>query len=76
MGQLISYQKELIRINTAKNSIEYSANDGRSWHHRAHASSIMGTLQDLVDNGKEILLTSSKGLFYSTNKGASWHKRG
>ncbi len=76
MGQMIIHQKELIRINTAKNSIEYSTNDGRSWHHRANASSIMGTLQDLADNSKEILVNTSKGLFYSTNKGASWHKRG
>ena len=75
MGQMIVYQKELIRINTSKNSIEYSTNEGRSWHHRANASSIMGSLQDVADNGKEILLTTSKGLFYSNSKGASWHKR-
>ena len=75
MGQMIVHQKELIRIYNAKNSIEYSTNEGRSWHHRANASSMMGTLQDLADNGKEILLTATKGLFYSTNKGASWHKR-
>lgn len=75
MGQMIIHQKEIIRINSSKNSIEYSTNDGRSWHHRANASSSMGSLQDLADNGKEILLTTSKGLFYSTNKGISWHKR-
>ncbi len=75
MGQIIVYQKELIRINITKNSIEYSTNEGRSWHHRANASLSMGSLQDLADNGKEILLTTSKGIFYSTNKGASWHKR-
>ena len=75
MGLMIVHQKELIRINTTKNSIEFSTNEGRSWHHRANASSIMGSLQDLADNGKELLLTTSKGLFYSTNKGASWHKR-
>ena len=34
-----------------------------------------GFAVDLADNGKEILLTTSKGLFYSTNKGISWHKR-
>ena len=77
MGQMIVHKKKIIRINSTKNSIEYSTNDGRSWHHRANASSMMGTLQDLADNGngKEILLTAKKGLFYSTNKGASWHKR-
>ena len=75
MGQMIVYQKELIRINTTKNSIEYSTNNGISWHNRANASSSMGFMQDLADNGREILLTTSKGLFYSTNKGISWHKR-
>lgn len=75
MGQMIVHQREVIRINTSKNCIENSTNDGRSWHHRANASSSMGILQDLADNGKEILLTTSKGLFYSTNKGMSWHKR-
>ena len=75
MGQIIVYKKELIRINTSKNSVEYSTNYVRNWHHRANASSIMGSLKDLADNGKEILLNTLKGLFYSTNKGASWHKR-
>ncbi|OYU82516.1 MAG: hypothetical protein CFE24_15215 [Flavobacterium sp. BFFFF2] len=75
MGQMIIYQKELIRINTSKNSIEYSTNNGISWHNRSHASSAMGSMQDLADNGKELLVTTSKGLFYSTNKGISWHKR-
>jgi len=72
---MINYQKELIRINTAKNSIEYSTNNGISWHNRYNAQSSMGTLQDVADNGKEILMTTSKALFYSTNKGISWHKR-
>lgn len=75
MGQMIVHQKEIIRINTVKNSIEYSTNDGKTWHHRANASTMMGILQDLADNGKEILLTTSKGLYYSTNKGTTWHKR-
>ena len=33
---MIVHQREVIRINTSKNCIEYSTNDGRSWHHRAN----------------------------------------
>ena len=72
---MIVYQKELIRINITKDIIEYSSNGGRDWHNRANASSVLGSLQDLTDNGKELLLTTTKGLFFSTNKGTSWHKR-
>lgn len=75
MGQMIQLDDELIRINTSKNNIEYSNNSGRSWHNRSSASSMMGTMQDLINNGKELLVTTSKGLYYSSNKGRSWHKR-
>lgn len=75
MGLMISHQDELIRINTSKNSIEYSTNGGRSWHHRANGGSSMGIMQDLNENGDELLLTTTKGLYYSKNKGRSWHKR-
>ena len=75
MGQMIQLEEELIRINTSKNCIEYSNNNVRSWHNRSMASSMMGTLQDLIHNGKELLVTTSKGLYYSNNKGRSWHKR-
>ena len=34
MAQMIQRGYELIRINTLKNTIEYSKNGGRSWHHR------------------------------------------
>jgi hypothetical protein len=75
MGQMIQLEEELIRINTSKNWIEYSNNNGRSWHNRSMASLMMGTMQDLINNGKELLVTTSKGLYYSNNKGRSWHKR-
>ena len=29
MAQLINYGREMLRINTQKNAIEYSTNDGR-----------------------------------------------
>lgn len=74
MGQMINTGEELIRINPSKNSIEYSTTDGRSWHTR-FTGSTCGDFSDLVDNGKEILATTSKGVFYSTTAGRSWHKR-
>ena len=65
--------KEMIRIcpkNPAK--IEYSTNEGRSWITRYSGNSSVGNFSDLMDNGKELLGTTSKGLFYSTNAGRSW----
>lgn len=75
MGQMINRGKELIRISPKQaNKIEYSTNDGRSWITRYSGTSA-GDFQDLTDNGKEILGTTSKGLYYSTNDGRSWIKR-
>jgi len=75
MGQMINLGKEIIRINPSnKQKIEYSTNDGRTWHSRYNGSSY-GDFMDLNNNGKEILSTTSKGLYYSTNEGRSWHKR-
>lgn len=75
MGQMIQKGKELIRINPSnKQKIEYSTNDGRSWYSRYTGSSC-GDFNDLTDNGKEILASTSKGLYYSTNEGRSWYKR-
>lgn len=75
MGQMINRGKEMIRISPKQeNKIEYSTNDGRSWMTRYSGSSC-GDFSDLVDNGKEILGTTSKGLYYSTNDGRSWMKR-
>jgi len=75
MSQLIKRGKELIRINPSNpNKIEYSTNDGRSWNTR-YSSASNGNFFDLTDNGKEILGTTSKGLYYSTNDGRSWNKR-
>ena len=69
----ISRGKELLRIcpsNTAK--LEYSTNQGRSWILRFSGNSNTGQFSDLMENGKGILGTTSKGLFYSTNDGRSW----
>lgn len=74
MAQMIQAGKEMIRINPAKNSIEYSTNDGRSWSSRC-TSSMYGEFQTLMDGGNELLAQTSKGLYYSTNEGRTWSKR-
>jgi hypothetical protein len=75
MAQMITRGKELIRINPSnKQKLEYSTNDGRSWHAR-YSGSTYGDFMDLTDNGKEILATTSKGLYYTTNEGRSFSKR-
>jgi hypothetical protein len=76
MPQMINRGKELLRICPSNNlRIEYSTNEGRSWMIRFSGSSSIGTFSDLMDNGKELLGTTSKGLFYSTNDGRSWMLR-
>jgi hypothetical protein len=75
MGQMINRGKEIIRISPKQaDKLEYSTNDGRSWNTRC-SNTNCGDFSDLVDNGKEILATTSKGLYYSTNDGRSWNKR-
>jgi hypothetical protein len=74
MAQMIIYGNELIRINTQKNSIEYSTNDGRTWHSR-YTGNIAGTFIDLLDYGSEIIACSSKGIYYSTSEGRLWMSR-
>ena len=74
MATMLNRGKEMIRIDPNNNKkLQCSTNDGRSWTSR-------GTqhfeFQDLTDNGKEILATTSKGLYVSTNEGRSWTKRG
>ena len=50
MAQMILHGRELIRINTQKNYIEYSTNDGRSWHTR-YTGTHAGNFIDLLDYG-------------------------
>jgi hypothetical protein len=74
---MIKRGNELLRIASGKaDRLEYSTNEGRSWLIRYSGSPSVGAFSDLTDNGKEILGTTSKGLFYSTNEGRSWLKRG
>ena len=74
MAQMIQHGRELIRINTQKNYIEYSTNDGRSWHTR-YTGTHAGNFIDLLDYGSEIIACTSKGIFNSTNGGGNWHSR-
>ena len=74
MSQIVNIGSELIRINPAKNSIEYSNNKGNSWFSR-HSGSSCGTFKDLLIYGGELIATTSKGVYYSNNKGCSWYCR-
>lgn len=74
MAQMIMHGRELIRINTQKNNIEYSTNNGISWHPR-YSGTHAGNFIDLIDYGSEIIACTSKGVFYSNNGGISWHPR-
>ena len=74
MPQQINLGREHIRINTAKNTIEYSQNGGRSWVTRCCSTSY-GTFIDLLQVGHEILACTSKGLYASQNDGRSFSPR-
>lgn len=74
MAQIINYGNEMIRINTQKNTIEYSTSKGSSWNTRYSGSSC-GVFSDLLAYGNEILACTSKGVYYSTSKGSSWSSR-
>ena len=76
MAQMIQHGSEIIRINTQKNTIEYSKDGGRSWHIRFfNISGGKGIFVDLFDNGSEILACTSKGVFSSKEAGHRWHSR-
>lgn len=74
MPQLVTIGNELLRINTQKNSIEYSSNEGRTWLTRYCMSSV-GTFRDLLAQGTEVFAATSKGLYWSRNGGATWTTR-
>jgi photosystem II stability/assembly factor-like uncharacterized protein len=73
---MISRGQELIRINPADSGkLEYSTDSGRNWYVRYSRNDSVGSFTDLLDQGNEILATTSKGLFYSTDSGHNWYKR-
>lgn len=70
MSQLIECGNELIRINPAKNSIEYSR-DGRNWIRRC-SSTAYGTFLDLCLFGPNLYAVTTKGVYYSRDKGLNF----
>lgn len=74
MPQIVTYGKDLLRINMQKNSIEYSTNGGRAWLNRFCMGSV-GTFRDLLVMGTDLFAATSKGLYLSRNGGASWISR-
>lgn len=74
MPQIITVGSELIQINSAKNHIECSKDNGRSWTPRLTASSY-GTFIDLLLFGSDIIAATSKGVYASTTEGRSWTPR-
>ena len=71
---MIMLGSEMIRINPAKNTIEYSTSQGRSWSTR-YSSTSCGEFIDLLPYGNELLAATSKGIYYSTSQGRSWSSR-
>lgn len=75
MAEIISRKNELIRINpTKRTKLEYSRDVGRIWNGR-FSNTVCGDFIDLADAGKEILATTSKGLYFSRNGGSTWLKQ-
>jgi len=71
MPLLINLGTELLRINTAKNAVEFSQNGGRSWTVRYSGNSY-GTFRDLLPYGNELLACTDRGIYVSTNQGRSF----
>lgn len=74
MSQMIQRGKELLRINTQNNYIQYSTDSGRNWITR-YTGNYPGTFIDLFDFGSEILACTSKGIFVSKDDGRNWQTR-
>ena len=50
MGLLVSHNGLLLKINLEKNQIDYSKNEGKTWHMQGKISSSYGDFQDLTSN--------------------------
>lgn len=70
MAQLLEYGREMLRINTANNSIEYSR-DGRNWTRR-YSSQYYGAFYDLCLVGSDVYAATEKGVIYSHDGGRNW----
>lgn len=74
MATMVNFGSVMIRINTEKNSIEYSKNGGRTWSPRYSGRSA-GVFYDLCIHGSELFACTSKGVFVSKNEGQIWSPR-
>lgn len=74
-SQSINTGNELLRVNTTKNTIEFSQNSGRSWMPRCSDSTSYGSFISLLLYGREIFACTSKGLYASQNQGRSFSPR-
>lgn len=76
MATMIEYKNKLLRINPTKaTELQFSTNNGLSWHHRGTATPAMGNFLEIMDGENELLATCEKGLYFSTNEGLSFHRR-
>lgn len=67
---MIEVGRELLRINSQNNTIEYSK-DGRNWIRRG-SSSAYGTFKDLCLFGQYLYAVTSKGVYYTKDNGVNW----
>lgn len=74
MAQMIQRGKEIIRINTQKNVIEYSTDGGRSWRSR-YMGNTPGVFVDILNYGTDILACTSRGIYCSEDGGKNWRYR-
>lgn len=74
MPQIVNNGSKLIRINTAKNTLESSQNGGITWvtlNNNANSFNC-GTFIDLIYSGRDLLACTSKGLYVSKNDGLTF----
>jgi len=76
MPKMIIVKNELLRISPKDaHKLEFSLNNGQTWLPRFVAGSNIGEFKDLVDTGKELIATTSVGLYFSVNGGRTWLRR-
>lgn len=71
MATMVNFGSEMIRINTEKNSIEYSRNNGRTWYPKYYGTSA-GVFSDLCIHETKLFACTSKGVYVSKNEGQAW----
>ena len=76
---MVKWQNKLIRINpnptNQSDKLQSSSDNGYNWCMVGGNHFNLGQFQDLMENGDEILATTSNGLFYSRDGGLNWNKR-